>query len=90
MDMLFLFKCSWELHIQSTENRSPGGTFHLQTTPESPQGVRRFLDLVRDGFFRDQVSWAKECCWCLHRERGNGMIFLNTHEEGNNPHFFYV
>ena len=60
MDMLFLFKCSWELHIQSTENRSPGGTFHLQTTPESPQGVRRFLDLVRDGFFRDQVSWAKQ------------------------------
>ena len=72
MDMLF-FLPSWDnrgllgpcfpsstaphpVHIEKT--RSPGGTFHLQTTPESPQGVRRFLDLVRDGFFRDQVSWA--------------------------------
>lgn len=40
----------WHVKCETTK-----GTFHLQTTPESPQGVRRFLDLVRDGFFRDQA-----------------------------------
>eukprot|EP00435_Cladocopium_sp_Y103_P024442 s1693_g6.t1 len=40
----------WRVKCETTK-----GTFHLQTTPESPQGVRRFLDLLRDGFFRDQA-----------------------------------
>ena len=42
----------WRVKCDTTK-----GAFHIQMDPESsPQGVRRFLDLVRDGFFQDQET----------------------------------
>ena len=40
------------------------GMLHIELDNRSPQGLRRFLDLVRDGFFKDQVifhagAWAQ-------------------------------
>lgn len=41
----------WRVKCDTTS-----GEIHIQMDPESsPQGVRRFLDLVRDGFFQDQA-----------------------------------
>ena len=31
------------------------GVPHIELDNRSPQGLRRFLDLLRDGFFKDQV-----------------------------------
>lgn len=42
----------WRVKCDTTS-----GEIHIQMDPESsPQGVRRFLDLVRDGFFQDQET----------------------------------
>ena len=38
------------------------GSFQIQIDESSPQGVGRFLDLVRDGFFRDQEPWMVKTC----------------------------
>ena len=74
----------WRVKCDTTK-----GNFHIQMDPESsPQGVRRFLDLVRDGFFQDQetepnlevfvVSPTHTACSDGKDKTGGGPMMLNT------------
>lgn len=60
----------WRVKCDSTQ-----GAFQLQTSPESPQGVRRFLDLVRDGFFQDQERWQLRSSFCSETTKSDDTHF---------------
>ena len=74
----------WRVKCDTTS-----GEIHIQMDPESsPQGVRRFLDLVRDGFFQDQetkpnlehffVSPKHTACSDGKTKTGGGPMMLKT------------